>query len=336
MANDISGGSVVGKLRFSIDKKSWDNLALFQKKLTSIKRQMSGLKGTIKVNAVVNDIKKVTKAVERAQKATKGGVGMEFGKAKGNDRTYASWWTDALKDKDRAARAVGTVTNEAEKRRYEVQKRWDKRRTTRLQREENIKFRMRGMSNTFSNRLGEGSLKTMVPQAQGILASTISQYRRGKISAAEFRQQVSATTQSLVKQGIVARNNAVSLRSLRTDLVQATAAYTAFSAGVNIFNTGKELQSMEAGMVMFAKDEAGVRETMSWLVGESERLGTNFMVAAQEFTKFGVVARNKMSQKESRELFTAFSEIATTQQMDPQRFHRGMNAIMQINGLPPQ
>jgi hypothetical protein len=60
------------------------------------------------------------------------------------------------------------------------------------------------------------------------------------------------------------------------------------------------------------------------------------MVAAQEFTKFGVVARNKMSQKESRELFTAFSEIATTQQMDPQRFHRGMNAIMQINGLPPQ
>jgi hypothetical protein len=300
MANDISGGSVVGKLRFSIDKKSWDNLALFQKKLTSVKRQMSGLKGAIKVQAVVKDIRRVTDATTAATQRTT------------------------------------RVVNEAEKRRFDIQKRWDKRRTTSLQREENIKFRMRGMSNTFSNRLGEGSLKTMVPQAQGMLASTISQYRRGKISAAEFRQQVSATTQSLVKQGIVARNNAISLRSLRTDLVQATAAYTAFSAGVNVFNTGKELQSMEAGMVMFAKDEAGVRETMSWLVGESERLGTNFMVAAQEFTKFGVVARNKMSQKESRELFTAFSEIATTQQMDPQRFHRGMNAIMQINGLPPQ
>jgi len=35
-------------------------------------------------------------------------------------------------------------------------------------------------------------------------------------------------------------------------------------------------------------------------------------------------------------LFTAFSEIATTQQMDQQRFHRGMNAIMQIDGLPLQ
>ena len=63
MAQDIQG-NVTGKIRFNIDKKSWDNLALFQKKLTSIKRQMSGLKGTIKVNAIVNDIKKVTRAVD--------------------------------------------------------------------------------------------------------------------------------------------------------------------------------------------------------------------------------------------------------------------------------
>ena len=65
MANNISG-KVVNEIEFKINKKSWDNLTRFQQKITNVKRQLSGLNKSIKVQAVVNSINKVTSATGRA------------------------------------------------------------------------------------------------------------------------------------------------------------------------------------------------------------------------------------------------------------------------------
>ena len=64
MANNVSG-KVVNEMQFKINKKSWDNLTQFQNKITNIKRQLSGLKGSIRVGAVVSEVNKVTNAVAR-------------------------------------------------------------------------------------------------------------------------------------------------------------------------------------------------------------------------------------------------------------------------------
>lgn len=69
MANDQITGNITGKIKFTIDKASWNNLETFQKKLTSIKKQMSNLDKTINVNAVVKTVEKVTKAQVKADKA---------------------------------------------------------------------------------------------------------------------------------------------------------------------------------------------------------------------------------------------------------------------------
>ena len=109
MANDQITGNVTGKIRFTIDKASWNNLETFQKKLTSIKKQMSNLDKTINVNAVVKSVEKIAtaqvkateKVVKVQKKAAKEGWGIEFGRATGSNKEYASWWKDTLAIQDK-------------------------------------------------------------------------------------------------------------------------------------------------------------------------------------------------------------------------------------------
>lgn len=67
--NDQITGNVVGKIKFTIDRASWNNLDKFQKKLTSVKKQMSNMDKTINVNAVVKSVEKVAKAQVKADNA---------------------------------------------------------------------------------------------------------------------------------------------------------------------------------------------------------------------------------------------------------------------------
>jgi phage tail tape-measure protein len=150
------------------------------------------------------------------------------------------------------------------------------------------------------------------------------------MSIKEYNQAVTAATQAQVRQAIAVRNNAMSMRSFRQELVQATAAYTAFSAGANIFNTVKEFDSLGASMRLFAKDDAGVADTMAYLNSESERLGINFAQAAEGFTKFSIVSRNKMTESQRKEFFSGFSEYATVMQIDQYRFQRSLMAVQQM------
>jgi hypothetical protein len=349
MANDISG-NVTGKIAFRIDKKSWDNLALFQKKMTSVKRQMSGLKGSIKVNAVVNSINKVTKATEAGYKkinkakgklgSSRGDVSHLFPDERNRSNASTTRFADMLRREEAQAIKARTNVHAAEirdfnnlqRRKSDIQSRWDRRRFERAKREQHIQYRASGMEHAFRQRLGAGTsgFQSAMTQGQSGIAAATAQYRAGKMTMKQYNQAVTQTTQSLIRQGVVNKQNATTFRSLRTDLLQATAAYTAFSVGANIFNTGKHFDSLKASMQLFAGDEAGVADTMVYLRRESERLGINLEQAAEQFTKFSIVARNKMNQTEREDFFSGFSEYATVLQVDQHRFGRSMMAIQQI------
>jgi hypothetical protein len=325
MAKDISG-NVVNKISFEIDRRSWANLDKFQKRIADVKKQLSGLSGNIKVNAVVSSINKVTRAttagiqkIERAKKQS-GGIGLEFGKAKGSDRNYASWWTDALKSR-----------SDAEKRYYaealRMNKDFDNKRTQQAMNQR----RVDNARNMMSSRLSTAGASDKVKTTAFNRFDTFSQQMlAGKMTATEFSRAVNQSTSSLLRQSSASKNAQMSMRGLRSELIQATAAYSAFAVGANIFKTGKEFDSLAAGMTLFAGGDEGVKETMSFLRNESERLGINFEQAAQNYTKFAIVARNKMTQGQTRELFTGFSEYATVLQVDQHRFGRGINALQQM------
>lgn len=373
MSNGISG-NVTGKIVFNVDKKSWQNLNLFQKKMTAVKRQMSGLKGSIKVNAVVQDIRKVTSAVSRgsdkihnaqivsyqryqkklndarkaAQRKAKlgssgGDVSHLFGSQGAGMSASGSALADMLRKEEqqahRARQNVYAAEWKAAEKERKLQQRIERSKDTAARksvaaaeaREKHIQHRMAGMQHSYSMRLGGGKgYELAMKQSQASIGNAVQQYRSGAMTMKQFNQAVSQTTQTQIRQGIVNRQNAVSFRTLRHDLIQATAAYTAFSVAANVFNTGKEFDSLKASMSLFAKDDAGVAETMKYIRGESERLGINFEEAAKGFTKFSIVARNKMSKEQSREFFSGFSEYATVLQVDQHRFQRGIMAVQQM------
>ena len=289
MANNISG-KVVNEIEFKINKKSWDNLTRFQQKITNVKRQLSGLNKSIKVQAVVNSINKVTSATGRASQKM----------YDAHTRAYEKH----VKDRNRI--------------------------------EQQIEYRTQGTQMAFARRM-TGATPTQNAQlltgrsaAFASIATANAALRDGTITLKQYNQQVNHAVQSNMRLARVNSNAAFSFKDMRSELVQLTAAYTAFAAGVNIFQTGKEFDSLQAGMRLFAKDDAGVKDTMSFLRSESERLGTNFEQAAQSFTKFAIVARNKMSKEQTRELFTGLSEYATVMQIDQYRFQRSMMAIQQM------
>lgn len=308
----MESGKLVNKVGFEIDSKSWKNLDKFQKRLTDMKKQMKGLSTSVNVRATVNQFKQVSDGIERVRRQTQKkthGIGMEFGLAGGRDKTYAGWWEDQLKAKERATRDA----------------------TAKAKRQAAMDDRIANARTRGIGSLGRASVPFKSRQQWSSDFNKLEQsYRKGEISATRFNAKVSELNKNLLHQSKAAKTSGSSMNQLRRQMINLTAAYSAGAVLGNVFNTGKTLQSMEAGMKVFAKDEAGIRENMKFIADESDRLGINLMEAAQNYTKFAIVARNKLSTTDTRALFSGFSEYATVLQVDQHRFGRGMMALQQM------
>lgn len=353
MAQDISG-NVTNKISFQIDSKSWANLAKFQKRIAHVKKQLSGLSGNIKVNAVVNGINKVTAAttrgiqkVERAKKAAKGGIGLEFGKAKGSDTTYSNWWKDALNQQSLQQKAMLTdayamnksfdrkiknqqkgMLNEA----YSMNRQYDKINAAKLG--------MQGKANSARERvsLAESSLDFKMRGASSNTRAEAfrqfkdisSQYTAGSISARQFTQSVNQSATSLLRAERAATRNRASLGDLRSGLIQATAAYSAFAAASKIARTGMDFEGIQASMKVFAGSDANVGKEIAYITAQADRLGISFQDAANNYTKFSIVTKDTLSQGTRRSVFEGIGEYATVLQADAQQVNRAYNAINQM------
>lgn len=349
--NNSITGSLVGKIRFNIDKKSWDNLDLFQKKMTSIKRQMSSFDKTIKVQAVVQGINKVANAtvqaeqkiakvkVESAKKVAKatGGVGLEFGKATGNNREYASWWKDALAERDRATKAAAKAeaTRQAQAARIAREDAKFKARGSKY--DEGVEaFRVVKEQQLRSTAKMRGWSDSQREDAERALAKSIEHWRgAANGSIGMFRAQVNTVMRDLQVTDAVARKSALTFRGLRQELVQLTAAYTAFSLAQNVAQTGFEFESLRASARVFAKDDAGVADHMAFIANEAQRLGIDLATATKEFTKFSIATQSSMTKAEQRDLFTGMSEYSRVLGLNKQDYERAFRAVQQIECCLP-
>jgi tape measure domain-containing protein len=491
MAENVVG-SVVGKVRFNIDKKSWDNLALFQSKLTSVKRQMTGMDKSIKVNAVIGQINKVATATVNAEKkvakaqeevAKKKHRLMTFGSVGGDPKGYTAFWKEELTARDKLAKArekqdkldankqraaltsnnkragmsdrlawmfpasaisgsanktvfaqmlreeeksANTLANELSKSKakqaeVEAKKQRDalansnkragmsdrlawlfpassmsnpanrgvlaqmlrdeEKASIKLQKEQDAAYAARrkdvmGRRNSalnaraardrqqqkqdFRNNKNRTAFEAGVDNFMRIKQSQIRQYSTqrnlkqsetnemlSRLEASRdralkeidptqaraietFRQRLNETKNEMVNSDRVTRKNAVSFKSLRSEIVQLTAAYSAFTVVQNIAQEGMALEGIRAAAKVFTGSDAGTAEHMEYLVEMTDRLGVNFMTAAKEFNKFSIAVGSKADQKTQRHIFEGLSEYATVLQVDQQQYERGIRSVVQM------
>ncbi len=311
--NNSITGSVVGKIRFNIDKKSWDNLELFQKKLTSIKRQMTGMDKTIKVQAIVQAVDKVANATIKAEQK----VAAARQKIRKQDTmtSHVSMFQQNLKQQkiDAKFKARGGKYDEGVEA-FRVVKEQQLRSTA----------KMRGWSD---------------PQredAERALAKSIEHWKgAANGSIGMFRAQVNTVMRDLQVTDAVARKSALTFRGLRQELVQLTAAYTAFSLAQNVAQTGFEFESLRASARVFAKDDAGVADHMAFIANEAQRLGIDLATATKEFTKFSIATQSSMTKAEQRDLFTGMSEYSRVLGLNQQDYERAFRAVQQIECCLP-
>ena len=343
---DISG-NVTGKIQFKIDKPSWDNLDKFSKKLTAIKRQMGGLDKTIKVQQVVNQIKTV------GDKVAKASVSAKKKEYSGHIVAYQKYQQQMNKMYDRAI---------AEDRRRDNQKIRQAEAFNKQQLRSDIardraESRMRDQANRMNTAFDRGRrggrdsnydvkaqryIETKMLQArvagvsvkdQSSLSRTFNDLRMASAASqdfAELKHRMQSVTKEMISSSREARRSAVTFGSLRGELVQLTAAYTAFTAIQSIAKDAMELEGLRAAARTFAGTDAGVASHMTFIADEAERLGTNLLVSTKEFTKFAISTKGKVGENAARNIFSGVSEYAAVLQADPQQFERAFRAINQM------
>jgi hypothetical protein len=250
MAESITG-SVVGKVKFQIDSQSWKNLEKFQAKMASVKRQMSSMHKTIKVQAVVKQMTDVTKRVTNNSISEKKREMNAHVAAKQKHDAYVSKLHDQALAEDRR-RDIQRV-KQAERTNAQMLRsdlRLDAQRRAAQMRADRLSQRNAGNSSRFTSRANMYErIKVQQASHAGVDAAGLkrikglAQQARGNSGGdiAVFRFQLQQLTKDLIKNTREINNNRVTLRSLRTDLVQMTAAYTAFSGVVNVAQTGMEI-----------------------------------------------------------------------------------------------
>jgi hypothetical protein len=146
-----------------------------------------------------------------------------------------------------------------------------------------------------------------------------------------FKKDLNMATNALLTHERALRANAVTFASLRSELVQMTAAYSGFVVVQNIAQTGMKMESLRASARVFAKDDQGVADHMTFVANEADRLGVNLIEATQAFTKFSLSTRNKLDKSTQRALFSGVSEYAAVLQLDKESYQRFFRSIQQMS-----
>jgi hypothetical protein len=367
MSTNQITGKVVNIVRFDIDKKSWDNLDRFQKRLKDVKAQMSGMNASAKFTASMktfgDTVAKTSKKIENSKAALFHGPDRKMWTE--HKRESAKIHSEALAENKRRSRQLETERNRAhtealrenfrrekerhkagiaagmvvgsqmsglkaaaEARRADVTKRWNARGVARDRRTEH--------ADVTSKRYAQRATASGIPakfadEAADTMSRLRQQYIANRMSLKAYNSEMATANNRMRMQARQAANASYSMRDMRSELIQATAAFTAFAAVRNIANTGMKYEGLTAAARVFAKDDTGVAEHMSFIANEADRLGVNLMTATEEFTKFSIGTKNRMDKGTQRQLFSGVSEYATVLQLDKQQYMRFFKSINQMS-----
>jgi uncharacterized coiled-coil protein SlyX len=365
MTNNVVAGKVVNQIEFNIDNQSWKNLNRFQQRIKGLKEQLKGLNGSF---VVTGKIEKFTRAVvkseEKIAKARTKAVSDEVkaqrelnklhAEANRMNRSYDYGKRKQLREASQMHQLALRMNRDFDQQRRKRQAEVNRAHGEALRMNKSMSAGgtvKQSRAELAADRLSEDHRKAELRLAQvrapeSVVASTKQSitnlnkvFADGNITLRKYNAELNLLIGAQQRAIRHNRMMSTSFSDIRNSIVAATASFTAYAAAVNIYTEGKELESVRAGMALFAGNDIAVEENMEFIRQASMDIGVNFLEAAKNFSKFQIVARNSMSQQQSKELFLGISEYARVTGATSQQQGRAFYALQQINlhhGLPTQ
>lgn len=154
--------------------------------------------------------------------------------------------------------------------------------------------------------------------------------RAGKINAEQYSTRLRTLRGDLYRSQRAQRGFNQSIHDMRGAFVQATASYTAFRGVLNIAETGKELESQRAGMLVATGSKEQSARQLDYLNKEIYRLGLGRQQASQGYVQMSMAGQDLIGEQGVNKLFTGLSELSAATKLDPFKYEKVVNALGQM------
>lgn len=155
-------------------------------------------------------------------------------------------------------------------------------------------------------------------------------YRDGSISVSQFNTQSQRLTGILQRQTRTVQRSRMSFDSMRTAIMGATGAYSAFAGVAGVKQIGGAFESAQIMLdtALGAKEGA---ETMRFLTEQSQRLGIGATESAKGFARFALAGKQLgFTTEELKEQFLGITEAATVFGLRQEEIVGTIRALEQI------
>lgn len=348
MAEQTVSGSVVNTVGFELDKRSWSNLDKFQKRISQVKKQLNGLNTTVKINARVQEMsaRKIEKSLDRAKRVAKKKdaghplLAMQPMLAKAAKEGFKEQATltrlqDQVRKKHEKSQQRELV--DAAKERNKILDRFSKEALAKekqhlKERRDAITMgsRLRTAKGEMEGVIGKGRLGNgEVVLARKKWKALVRQWRQGHISSKQLMSDIKVLNRGLRQQSSAITTISQSMRKFRSSMIAMTGAYTAFSALLNVKETGKQFEAM--GVMFNTVFGSKAKDEMAFLTAESERLGVNLLASAKGYAKIAFAAKEaNVPLEQQRNIYTALAEASVVFGMTQDELAGTMKAVVDM------
>lgn len=186
------------------------------------------------------------------------------------------------------------------------------------------------MARAESSMLGVKHAGKFRPELQSDLTRINELFRKGSVSVKEYNQQVDSTVKKYKVLSRETRTVGQKMRGLRRDVMNLTAAYTAFAGLQNLAQTGFKFEQTESMLEgVLGSTEAAAKE-MQFLRKVSREMGTDLEQTAKGYAQLSSATKEtSITQAQARELFVATSKSAAAFGLSSDEASGMMKALIQ-------
>lgn len=159
-----------------------------------------------------------------------------------------------------------------------------------------------------------------------------SRFARGEMKKSTFNAHLSALQSGFKSATSQTLTLGDAMRDLRRSVINATAAYTAFSGFAAVNRSGHMMEGASAALTAVTGDPNKANSEVAFVQQEAMRLGFDLKSGLQGYAQMSVNAKNQMTNQEVHELFSAYSQYAAAYGADEVKYQRGIMAIQQMLG----
>lgn len=188
---------------------------------------------------------------------------------------------------------------------------------------------------TGNTTLTKGKFLELIKLQSQALAGNRKEANAAKVAMEELARANIRAMQAEGRHNKVLNSQQKALRRVAAStnqlILSFTGAFAAFDAVRSINQIGQDFEGMRAAMLASSGSSIQAGNDLKFIRQEAHRLGLDLKNSTDAFIKLQFAAKGKMTNQQTRELFTGFSEFATALQVAPEQQKAGLRALQQIN-----